>query len=207
MTIRDGENLRKVPFHSQKWDLSQWKKLGFKSEDEARYWERSCCGILCLRMAAEYFLRTELDTASLINQGLEVGAYTDRDGWRHSGLCELAEKLGLRATSGAFSCEQLEKAVQDGGLAIISIKWAFEPEKSIKERVLFWRKYGGHLALVVGVKKNGAPLEGFYIHHTSIHQEYNWPARFIPLDTFKAGYTGRAITVSPAILDQTIGLW
>ncbi|MFH1405399.1 MAG: hypothetical protein ABIH21_04900, partial [Patescibacteria group bacterium] len=43
------------PFYSQKWDLDKWEMMGFESWDDARYWEKSSCGILSLKMAIDAF--------------------------------------------------------------------------------------------------------------------------------------------------------
>jgi len=44
------------PFYAQKWDLSKWRELGFDSQKDAKYWEASSCGILCLKMAMDAIL-------------------------------------------------------------------------------------------------------------------------------------------------------
>jgi len=185
--------MKQVPFHSQKWNLTQWKLLGFTSEEEATYWERSCCGILCLQMAVEYLKEKSYTTRELITKGQELGAYTDVNGWSHQGLVELAKQLGLEAKAGRYTPEQIEQELAAGNLIIVSIKWGFRSEKSVKERILFWKKYGGHLALVIGVEKEGNEIKHFIVHHTSIRKNYNWSSKPIPLAQFKEGYTGRAI--------------
>lgn len=185
-----------VPFYSQHWDLDQWKKLGFKDREDAEYWMWSCCGILCLRMSAEHLLQKTLSTTDLIAQGQKLGAYTHERGWTHAGIAELARSLGLEARTGHFTPSELAKALEQGNLAITSIKWGFESRKNLKERVLFWKKYGGHLALALSAQEKNGKLEGFSVHHTSARAQYDWPNRFIPLAKFKKGYTGRAIIIS-----------
>lgn len=191
----------KVPFYSQKWDLSQWQELGFESYEDAKYWERSSCGILCLKMAMDGFLLAEnkslsFSVAQYIKKGVEIGAYKDSVGWSHDGLVCLANELGFCAVSReVISAIELREALKQNFLLIISIKSAFTDKKSLKEKILFWKKFGGHLALVVGFEDENDELKGFYVHHTSISLERNWPDKFISLARFKQGFTGRCIMI------------
>ena len=84
-----------------------------------------------------------------------------------------------------ISVTDLKQFLDNGALPIVSIKWAFKPTKTLKEKLLFWKKSGGHLALVVGYEE-----KGFYVNHTSITEGFNWENRLIPLDEFKKGFTG-----------------
>lgn len=179
-----------VPLVSQHWDLDKWKTLGFDSWEDAEYWQRSCCGILCLQEIASFFNATSYSTKQLIDEGQKLGGYSEEHGWKHEGLVRLAEKLGLKAERKSLSADELKTALNNKKLPIVSIKWAFKPNKSLKEKLLFWKKYGGHLAVVVGYDD-----AGFYVNHTSKILEQNWKARLVPIDTFSAGYTRRAILV------------
>lgn len=187
----------KTPFYSQKWDLNNWQQLGFKNYEDAKYWEKSSCAILCLKMILDsVYPQNTSSISSLIKQGVEMGAYADKTGWGHSGIVKLAESNGLKATAyEKLKPEDIKNALQEGSFVIVSIKWAFENYKTFKEKILFWKKYGGHLALVVGYKEENNKLEGFYVHHTSIRPEYNWENRFIPPDKFLGGFTGRGIVM------------
>ncbi len=193
-----------VPFHPQKWDLSTWKQMGYLNEDDARYWEKSCCGILCLQMAFEYYFGKKINTRALIEEGRALNGYTDATGWSHAGLVTLAKDHGVLADSVSVSPQQIASEIELGSLVIISIKWGFRSDKTARERVLFWKKYGGHLALVIGVKKTEEKLEGFYVHHTSIREGYNWESRFVSVEDFQKGYTGRAIILPDPRVDAHI---
>ncbi len=190
-----------VPFYSQKWDLSEWQNLGFESFEDAKYWEKSSCGILCLKMAIDGFLSAQAkphspSIAEYINKGVEIGAYKDSVGWSHSGLARLAKEFGFSADNrGGVSPDELREALKQNFLSIISIKWAFEDYRSIKEKILFWKKFGGHLALVIGFEDDEGKLKGFYVHHTSLRPEYNWRSKFLPLEKFEQGFTGRCIMI------------
>ena len=195
-----------VPFYPQKWDLSQWQELGFESLEDARYWEKSSCGILCLKMAIDGLLSAQAKPfsppiAQYIKKGVEIGAYKDSVGWSHNGLARLARKFGFSADNReGVSAAELCEALKQNFLPIISIKWAFENHGSLKERILFWKRFGGHLALVVGFEQEGKGwerLKGFYVHHTSLRPEYNWQAGFVSLERFERGFTGRYILIKP----------
>lgn len=135
--------------------------------------------------------------AKVINKGVEIGAYADSVGWSHHGLVHLAKAFGFSANNYVKkSDDDVRAALKDNALAIVSIKWAFKNKRGLKEKILFWKKYGGHLALVIGYKNNKeGDLEGFYVHHTSTTDTYNWEAKFIPLEEFNQGFTGRFITI------------
>ena len=132
-----------IIFHRQDWDLDQWKQMGFSDKDRAGYWKESCCGILCLKM----ILDTKDDKyrshpiASVIENGVKINAYTHRDGWSHDGLTELARKYGLEAKRiPKASLKNLTEYLDQGYFPVISIKWAFENNKTWKERIFFWKK-------------------------------------------------------------------
>lgn len=190
-----------VPFYSQKWDLSQWQNLGFESFDDAKYWEKSSCGILCLKMAIDAFLLSKAKHLSppisdYIKKGILIGAYKDSTGWSHGGLVQLAKEFGFSSINREnVSVAELYEALKQNILPIVSIKWAFEDYKTLKEKILFWKKFGGHLALTVGFEDDREKLKGFYVHHTSSRPEYNWQYKFLPLEKFKVGFTGRCIMI------------
>lgn len=193
--------IHKTPFYPQKWDLSRWQDLGFESLEDAKYWEKSSCGVLCLKMAIDGFLQ-ELNKprspsiSGYIKKGVKIGAYKDSTGWSHSGLVDLAKEFGFLAVAPKnIEPNELLEILKQNFLPIISIKWAFENDRTPKERILFWKKLGGHLALVVGYKNDGGKLKGFYVHHTSILAEYNWRYKFVPIEKFKKGFTRRCIII------------
>ncbi|MFH0852345.1 MAG: hypothetical protein V1845_01975 [bacterium] len=192
---------KSVPFYSQKWDVSEWQKLGFDNYQNAEYWEKSSCGILCLKMAIDFFLMKKGEemsqsVADYIKVGLELNAYTDSEGWNHNGLVKIANRFGFKGSAKNVKIKGLQNMLKSNALPIISIKWAFKNNKSLKERIIFWRKVGGHLALVTGFEEDeGHALKGFYVHHTSILLEYNWQHKFIQLEQFKGAFTGRCVEV------------
>jgi hypothetical protein len=108
--------------------------------------------------------------------------------------------MGLNASADTCSVQRLAETIAMGDLAIVSVKWAFRPEKSVRERTFFWKKYGGHLAVVVGCRTGvDGVAEGFFVHHPSTTPEYNWESRFLTTAEFGAGYTGRAVVIGGKI--------
>lgn len=187
-----------VPFYSQHWDLDKWSEMGFSSRKEALYWQNSSCGVLCLKMACEAISAKVLPTISeLVRTGTKVGAYSHRNGWSHKGLAHLARMYGLNAHVAKNLTEESLKNICDKGyLIIVSIKWAFQvPKKSLRERVFFWQKSGGHLALVIGYDRNG-----FRVNHTSTLVNFNWINVSIPFEKFSNAFTGRGLVVGYGLL-------
>lgn len=189
-----------VPFYSQSWNLDEYAKLGYASRVEAEYWQKSCCGILCLKMAVDSLLQKENKPISpsvkkLIDLGVSLGFYSDKNGWSHYGLVEMIRSFGFVATARNSNITELTETLRKNNIPIVSIKWALQNHKTFKEKILFWKKYGGHLALLVGFEESSDAITGFYVHHTSKILEQNWEARFVPIKTFLAGYTGRGIIV------------
>ncbi len=188
------------PFYPQNWDLRQWKELGFDSCEEADYWMWSSCGILCLKMAVDgfgqYRNKKELSPsiAEYIKLGVGEGGYTHKDGWKHFGLAKLGERFGLEGKiADKISEKEMIKILENNGLIIVSIKAGFKTQKTLKERVLFWKKYGGHLALVIGYALKNGKLHGFFVHHTAIKADKNWSRRLIDKEKFWQSFTGRGI--------------
>ncbi len=184
-----------APFSNYSWKPESWKELGFASPEDVAYWEVSSCGIQCLKMAIDGLLTEEaLTLVEYIRKGTEVGAYTHAHGWVHAGLAQLAEHMGVRAyVVESLAMSQIQALVQDGRFVIISVKSNFSVKKSLKERLLFWRKYGGHMVLVVGCTNEGQ--EGFFVHDTSVRPAHLGVSRFVPMRLFSQSFTGRGVVV------------
>lgn len=110
-----------VPLFTQYWNLDNWNNLDFKSWEEAEYWQRSCCGILCIKEVATYLNKHEYSTPSLINLGQELNGYSDKYGWNHDGLVRLATRLSLNAERYHMNVTDLKKALDIKKLPIVSI--------------------------------------------------------------------------------------
>lgn len=188
-----------VPFYSQSWDLKHYQEYGFQNIEEAEYWKKSSCGALCLKMAIDGLDKRNVDVpiGDYVRRGVSLGSYDDATGWKHQGLVRLAESFGLKAKTHEYVNEAtLRDMLLSRVLPIISIRWAFENDhRTWREYLFFWKRFGGHMALVVGFEEEYG-IKGFYVHHTSTRSEYNWQYKFVPLHKFRGGFTGRCIAVS-----------
>ena len=182
-----------LPFYSQSWDLDKWKEAGFESKKDAEYWQNSSCGILCLGMILHKINHKPVSVSELVAKGRKISAYDYTYGWSHDGLVSLAKEYGLEAKRyERLSLDDLKNFLDHGRVVIISIKWAFEDQKTLKEKIMFWKKIGGHLALVVGYDSDSG---NFIVHHTSIRPEFNWENRRVSQDVFRKSFTGRGIVI------------
>jgi hypothetical protein len=113
-----------TPFYPQKWDLEKWKELGFESFEDAEYWEGSSCGILCLKMAHETFLKNDpLVISEYVQIGQKMKAYTHTLEWSHEGLARVASNFGLQAiTRVKLTSQDLKYFLDQKSLVIISTK-------------------------------------------------------------------------------------
>ncbi|PIT92934.1 MAG: hypothetical protein COU06_02650 [Candidatus Harrisonbacteria bacterium CG10_big_fil_rev_8_21_14_0_10_38_8] len=188
-----------VPFYSQTWDLDKWETLGFKDREEASYWQESCCGILCLKMIVDSFhIRDKKDllpsVKELIGIGLEMDAYSHKGGWSHTGLASFIRRFGYSAVAKKINIIQIKEELDSGRLVMASVKWGFTGKKSLKERILF-RKYGGHLVVVLGYEMENERISGVYVHHTSDYKGEEWQNELIPIKRFLKSFTGRGVIV------------
>lgn len=191
--IRDV--IREVPFYPQAWRLSRWRQEGYVSKEDMSYWQDSSCGVLCLEMVIEYFTHQQIPTRELIQKGVKLGAYTDASGWRHQGLVDLGKTYGLTGEAQPMTVEDIARAIDRGSLVIVSIRPNFRGPRTLIEWLKFWKRRGGHLAVIVGARWQGQRPVGLYVHHTSSLAALNRPKRYLPLRRFSWGYTGRAITL------------
>ena len=132
--------------------------------------------------------------SSMIRKGARLGAYSHTYGWSHDGLTMLAHVYGVQAfPQERMNAQDLIHHIDSDSFIIVSVKSAFQSsEKSLREKIFFWKKFGGHLALVTGYNDSG-----FQVHHTSIFEGHNWENITIPFDTFKKAFTGRGIVLQP----------
>lgn len=123
-----------VPFYSQFADItpSEWRKLS--------------CGIASLAMLIDFYQAAVLPD-TLLQQGIDSGAYIESAGWSHAGLIGLAKRYGLtgetRGLSGlsmADAFAELSEAVAEGPV-MASVHYTFQPTNPIP-----------HLVVVTGVR-------------------------------------------------------
>ena len=194
--------IRDVPFYRQDWNLDDWKTMGFESRDDANYWKWSSCGVLCLKMAVDFFYKRMGRPESggiveYIRIGRESEYYSDNRGWSHQGLAEFARKFQLGGVNKENFCNQsIIECIDKGNLVLASVKTGFINKKNWLEKIFFWKKWGGHIVVVLGYKIVGGKIAGYYVHHTSVFPELNWENKFISWEKFKDVFTGRVVIIS-----------
>jgi hypothetical protein len=104
-----------IPFYSQRVDFKSENLEGFRSPEDAIYWQERGCGIACLKMILDGFrisddLPLVPSYGELLHRGLDMGAYCER-GWIHTGLVRLANEYGIQGT--AFRQSQTKKLLEE----------------------------------------------------------------------------------------------
>lgn len=125
-----------VPFYSQFYDIHQirWQKLG--------------CGIADLAMLIEFYQPGTVSVDTLLQEGINDGAFINGAGWSHAGLVNLARKYNLDGATYDFSYlndedafAQLEKSLKNGPV-IASVHYTFDPQNPIPHLVVMNGIYG-----------------------------------------------------------------
>ena len=181
---------RMIPFHSQLVDFSTSDLEGFRSIEDAKYWQERGCGIACLRMVVEAFrpLAEVSRYGEMVYEGLNTNAYCER-GWIHEGLVRLARARGVpgHAFRSANSKDVAAQILQDRP-CIVSVTAAFQG--GCKDSTGHLLPPGGHLAVVFGYGQNESGLQGFLVHHPSSWPEYNWPEKMVDLRSYEQSFSG-----------------
>lgn len=164
------EKVRVVPFYSQFDDITpaNWKKIG--------------CGIASLGMLIDYY-KPAVPVDTLLDEGINSGAYITSAGWSHQGLINVAKKYGLTGEpvslahlSADAAFLELEKVLAEGPV-MASVYYTFTPGHPIP-----------HLVVINDVK------DGFVY--------YNDPAEpsgggTISIEKFKPAWKERYISIRP----------
>ncbi|WP_253182706.1 hypothetical protein [Arthrobacter sp. SW1] len=159
----------------------QWASLGYPSEAVARHWENRSCGVLSLHIAYRLLLDHQAKPASLTEELLAAGAYSERNGWLHAGLAAHARKSGLKAELMVIDGpEEFVRLLRGPGLCIASVGRSFDEPGT-----------RGHLVLASGI------TEG---EHVTVHDpngsDPSSGYRHIPLDAFWEHFSKRVIYLS-----------
>lgn len=99
-------------------------------------------------MLIEFYEPGSVNVDSLLQQGINAGAYTD-DGWTHSGLIGLSKKYGLSGSSHDLAGSNMDTAfnklknVLKDGPVMVSVHYTFDPKNPIP-----------HLVVVNGVSED-----------------------------------------------------
>lgn len=161
-----------VPFYSQFTDISsaKWQKVG--------------CGITALAMIIEYYHPGTVVVNTLLQEGIDAGAYLNNAGWTYAGLVGVGTAYGLDGTwydygtmSEAAAFKKITQSLEMGPV-IASVHYEFDPKSTIP-----------HLVVITGI-------DGDTLY-------YNDPAAkrghgTISTEAFLAAWKQRYIVIRPA---------
>lgn len=170
------------PFYSSMVS-HDWQALGFPALKAAQFWDTRSCGVACLRMVYGR-LKPGLQAlpATITEELLRDGAYSEQSGWSHEGLALHGRKYGLKAErTQLLTQETFMDAVREPGALIVSVGHSFETEGK-----------SGHLAVVAGITELGH----LWIHRPSSRHPTQGKAISLDLATFWAHFSGRGIRFS-----------
>ncbi len=178
-----------VPFFQQEITEENYSQNGFNSYEDAKYWERRSCGVVCLKMVINFFNPDlKVSTKELINRGLERNAYKEKTGWIHQGLAELGEEYGLvggRESIGE-NIERIKDHLINEELVIASVAYGLKVGRKYTKSDGSARvtRRGGHLVVIYGVTEKNNKVEKLFLHHTSPQSSYEWESFEIDCSEF-----------------------
>ncbi len=120
----------RVPFYSQFYDIHavEWQKLG--------------CGIADVAMLIEFYRPGVASVDTLLQEGIDAGAFVNGAGWSHMGLALLAQKYGLKGMAHDLShldmdaaFAQFEEFLKEGPV-IASVHYRLEPTNPIPHLIV-----------------------------------------------------------------------
>jgi hypothetical protein len=168
------DHILTVPFYSQYLDIKD------------PHWMIRGCGIICLKMAFDYYGLKTPDNDTLIKEGVAMGAHGP-SGWYHNGLVAIGEKYGLKAhreedMNPEIDVGKIAESIHNNTLVIASVP-----------HVILGRKKF-HMILVVGFKLGiDDTLAGFYYHDPASDNRESGKAQYSDLETFKKEWRRMAI--------------
>lgn len=187
-------SMRDVPFHTQDWNLDDWRALGFGSREAAEYWQAAGQGALSVKMAVEGVTGKETErVADIIAHGTRLGVYTHTGGWTQRGLVLLSHILGASGVVlQPLSEDDIKKHLDAGDLCIVSVEPSLLPRPSWFQQLFSRRKEGRpQVTLLLGYDEHG-----FYTHHTSERPEHNWENHHVPFSTFAKTFGGKGVIIT-----------
>ena len=164
---------------------------GFPTSDLAEHWRLRGCGIACLRMILSTYGTDHGSYWSLVNEGLDAGAYCDR-GWIHQGLVDVAFRYGVAGWARRDrTIGQLCDELIAGHLVIASVTVCFRGGQAQADSPDKVHSPGGHLVLVTGARltSTGEPTE-LRVHHPSATVANNLSDHWVAHEQFSASFSG-----------------
>jgi ABC-type bacteriocin/lantibiotic exporter with double-glycine peptidase domain len=171
-SVQIAEKVPEVPFYSQFGDISSPK------------WRKVACGVTALAMIINYYETDATSPDTLLQQGIDDGAYVSGAGWSHQGLALLSEKYGfegkphdLSGSAGTIAFAKFKELLKDGP-AIVSVHYKMDPKNPIP-----------HLVVI-----NGIDGETLYYNDPAARE----PKKEISAENFQKAWKKRFIIIRPA---------
>lgn len=160
--------------------------------DVPEEWRRQACGITVLKMALEYLASDHSlirankrivvpSTGELIEEGVALGGYLERVGWKHDALVALAEKYGVEAHRAEFKddkqrgVKELRRALEEEVLPAVSVSTDHNNPSTF------------HLVALTGYDENG------FFYNDPAHDETKGKDQFIPYADFERTWRGLSV--------------
>ena len=154
--------------------------------------KRLASGLDCLKVAADACYNAlgwqkEASLDALLARGLEIQGHVQGVGWIHTKVVELAREQSIESyCQECLSVNQLCSKLLEDRLVLASVNPGFRAGEGRRRR-------GGHFVIIYGFGWDGSRCTGFYVFDlTSQFTNEN----FVPADTFRQAFSGRAIFVS-----------
>ena len=169
--ISTDKNVPILPFYSQFNDitLAKWKKIG--------------CGVASAAMIINYYYPNSVSVNTLLQEGINSGAYINGAGWSHQGLANIFIEHGLIGKTFDLSqlsmdkaFEKLNEILEKDGPSIASVHYTFDPKNKIP-----------HLVVINGVK------DGLVYYNDPASDSGN---KTISIEKFKNSWKKRFISAS-----------
>lgn len=171
------KHILNVPYRSQHLDV------------EDKDWQSRSCGILCLKMAMDFYYKDDKEIMELIKIGISKGGHSS-SGWKHDVLVQMAKDAGLSSFRKEYK-EDEGKGVEDifnflknGNPVLVSVV------KNFSERDKF------HMVLLTGFEDENNKIKGFYYHDPDSIDREEGKHKFVPIETFKKYWRKMAIYVN-----------
>ena len=182
-----------IPFYSQRVDFDDTTLQGFKSIEDAKYWQERGCGIASVKMIIDGFqkqrgLPYSESYGTMIYKGKAKGAHCER-GWIHNGLVGFAKEYGLSGQAyRQATVQDIQEQIEQNRPCIASVTAGFRGGLLDSNGKII--PCGGHLIVVLGVAKENSRLRGLIVNHPSLRKELNWERYFVKVEDFKNSFSG-----------------
>jgi hypothetical protein len=180
-------------------DDPNWKETGAEMQEEYAYWVERSCGIACVKMCVEALGGPSLSIMEWIRRGLAIGGYLKKVengtrvelGWIHQSLADLIEAEGFRAYPASATLDEIYAHLQHQRLVIASVSYQLGTYEAISRK-------GGHLVVVKGAwysPDKPANPHVLVVHNPSGRYRELQIDACIPVERFRAAYSGRVVVV------------